>query len=150
MATYGWDIKPLIENDHWKFLNINGNEPFVKKVTTEMKQNRTVIIDSLSELLLTHKTDDVIKLLTTMVHQNNVQEEFHLLLLTEGMQTPQAETMMEHFAEGVIVFNTTWDTEATLRHIRVKKMQGITVPIRRLQYNISKKGVVIETATRIN
>jgi KaiC/GvpD/RAD55 family RecA-like ATPase len=150
MVAYGWDIMPLMEKDHWKFLNITDNEPFVKKVLAEMKQQRTVIIDSLSELLLTHKTEDVIELLTTMVRQNSDREEFQLLLVTEGMQTQQAETMMEHFAEGVIVFNTKWDTDSTLRHIRVKKMRGTTVPIRRLQYNISKKGIVIETATRIN
>ena len=73
-----------------------------------------------------------------------------MLLLTEGMQNQQAETTMEHFAEGVIVFNTTWIADSTLRHILIKKMRGIVVPVRRLKYNLGKKIIVIETATRIN
>ena len=150
MADYGWDITQLIEDGNWKFLNINDDKSFVDTVIEEMKQHRTIIIDSLSELMLTHKTEDVIKLLTTMSRQNNDREEFQLLLLTEGMQSPQAEAAMEHFAEGVIVFNTTWSADTTLRHILVKKMRGAAPPVRKLQYNISKKGFVIETATRIN
>ena len=150
MAAYGWDVTQLVKEGNWKFLNINGDESFVDAVIAERKQHRTVVIDSLSELLLTHKTEDVVSLLTAMSRQNSDSEEFQLLLLTEGMQTPQAETMMEHFAEGVIVFNTTWNADSTRRHILIKKMSGATVPIRRLQYNITKKGFVIETATRIN
>ena len=150
MTAYGWDITQLMEDGNWKFLNLNDDESFVDTVIEEMKQHRTVIIDSLSELLLTHKTEEVIKLLTAMSRQNSDREEFQLLLLTEGMQSPQDETAMEHFAEGVIVFNTTWSADSTLRHILVKKMRGATVPVRKLQYNIGKKGFVIETATRIN
>ncbi|MFA5365200.1 MAG: RAD55 family ATPase [Candidatus Bathyarchaeia archaeon] len=150
MMAYGWDITQLVDDGNWKFLNINGDKPFVDTVIAEMKQHRTVVIDSLSELLLTHKTEDVISLLTAMTRQNSDREEFQLLLLTEGMQTPQAETMMEHFSEGVIVFNTAWNADSTLRHILIKKMRGTTVPIRSLQYNITKKGFIIETATRIN
>jgi len=72
-----------------------------------------------------------------------------LLLLTEGMQDQKVETAMQHFAEGVIIFNTTWTAEATQRDILVKKMKGIVVPSRRLPYSIGKKGFLIETATRI-
>ena len=84
-----------------------------------------------------------------MSRQNKDCEEYHLLLLTEGMQDPKAETAMQHFAEGVIVFNTTWAADATVRHIMIKKMRGTIVPTRRLPYNIGKKGFIIETAIRI-
>jgi len=150
MAANGWDITQLEENGNWKFLNIKENKSLVDVAIDEMKQHRTVVIDSLSELLLTRKIEEVISLLTAMSHQNKDCEEYHLLLLTEGMQNQQAETTMQHFAEGVIVFNTTWTADSTIRHILITKMRGTTVPIRRLRYNIEKKGFVIETATRIN
>jgi len=149
MATYGWDIKPLIENGNWKFLKLNKTKSFVSTVTSEMKQHKTVIIDSLSELLLTHNIDEVTDLVIAMSHRNKDGNEFHLLLLTQEMQKQQAEIMLEHFAEGVIVFNTTWTSASTLRYIVVKKMRGITVPIQPLQYNLGKKGFVIETAKRL-
>ena len=84
-----------------------------------------------------------------MSRQNKNSEEYHLLLLTEGMQDPKAETAMQHFADGVILFNTTWTSDATHRDIMVKKMKGTFVPSRSLPYTIGKKGFLIETATRI-
>jgi flagellar protein FlaH len=149
MSAYGWDITPLEETGNWKFRNLTNTDPLMEVVTEEMKQHRTVVIDSLSEVLLTRKIQEAVGLLTAMSRQNKDTEEYHLLLLTEGMQKQQAETTMQHFAEGVIIFNTTWTADATVRHIMIKKMRGTLVPIRRLPYNIGKKGFVIETATRI-
>jgi KaiC/GvpD/RAD55 family RecA-like ATPase len=114
-----------------------------------MKQHRTIIIDSLSELFLTRKVVEAIDLLTAMCGQNKDSEEYHLLLLTEGMQDQKIATAMEHFAEGVLVFNTTWTTDAAHRDILIKKMKGSFVHDRRLPYTISKRGFLIETATRI-
>lgn len=150
MLIHGWDVEPLEATDNWRFIEINNNASFVKKVIDEMKQHRMVVVDSLSELMLTHDIKEVTNLLTTMSLQNKKGAEFHLLLLTEGMQNQQKETTMEHFAEGVIVFNTNWNSDSTIRHILIKKLRGITVPVRRLQYNLGNKGFIIETATRIN
>jgi KaiC/GvpD/RAD55 family RecA-like ATPase len=149
MYAYGWDIAPLEESGNWRFKNLTKTEPLVEAVTDEMKQHRTVVIDSFSEVLLTRKIDEAVNLLTAMSRQNKDCEEYHLLLLTEGMQDLKAETTMQHFAEGVIVFNTTWAADATLRHIVIKKMRGTLVPTRRLPYNIGRKGFIIETAIRI-
>jgi KaiC/GvpD/RAD55 family RecA-like ATPase len=149
MANYGWDTKPLEEAGNWKFKNLTKTDNLEKTVTEEMQQHRTVVIDSLSEILLTRKIEDAVNLLTAMSKQNKNSEEYHLLLLTEGMQTPQAETTMQHFAEGVIIFNTTWQADATVRNIMIKKLRGTLVPTRRLPYSIGRKGFVIETAIRI-
>lgn len=84
-----------------------------------------------------------------MSRQNRISEKYHLLLLTEGMQDPKAETAMQHFAEGVIGFTTTWTTDTVHTDILIKKIKGTFVPARRLPYTISKKRFLIETATRI-
>ena len=149
MATYNWDTTPLETTENWKFKTITKIASLQETIIEEMKQHRTIIIDSLSEVLLTRKVEEAINLLTAMSRQNKDSEEYHLLLLTDGMQDPKAETAMQHFAEGVIVFNTTWTTDATHRDILVKKMKGIFVPERRLPYTIGKRGFLIETATRI-
>ena len=149
MAIYNWDTSPLETSENWKFKTITKTASLQETIIEEMKQHRTIIIDSLSELLLTRKVEEAIGLLTAMSRQNKDSEEYHLLLLTEGMQDQRAETAMQHFAEGVIVFNTTWTTDATHRDILIKKMKGTFVPERRLPYTIGKKGFLIETATRI-
>jgi hypothetical protein len=65
------------------------------------------------------------------------------------MQDLRAETTMQHFAEGVIDFDANWTGDSTVRHVAIKKLSGMLVPNRRLLYSISRKGFVIETATRI-
>ena len=115
----------------------------------EMQQGRTVAIDSASELLLIHKIKEVANLVTSMTHQNRKNQNFHLLLVTEGMQEPQAEATLNHFSEGSINFALTWAADSTMRHLIIRKMSGTIIPTRRLTYNLGKKGFIIETATRI-
>jgi KaiC/GvpD/RAD55 family RecA-like ATPase len=98
---------------------------------------------------MTHKTQQAASLLTEMALENVECKESHFVLLTEGMQTKEAETAMEHFAEGVIDFNTTWTSDSTVRNLLIKKMRGAPVPSRRLPYTIGIKGFIIETAIRI-
>lgn len=150
MNAYNWDITPLEANGNWKFKTLAKTSDLAQTITDEMKQKRTIIIDSLSEVLFTRKTQEAIDLLTEMSHQNKNSENFHLLLLTEGMQDPNAETAMQHFAEGVINFNTAWTTDSTKRDILIRKLKGSFIPNRRIPYSITKKGFVIETATRIS
>ncbi len=149
MATYNWDTTQMETDGNWKFKTLTKNSNLQEIVIEEMKQHRTIIIDSLSELLLTRKGEEAINLLTAMSRQNKDTDEYHLLLLTEGMQDQKVETAMQHFAEGVIIFTTTWTTDTTHRDILIKKMKGTFIPTRRLPYTISKKGFLIETATRI-
>ena len=141
--------------DHWKgkglgnFVNLKNKIGIVDTVAREIKQNRTTVIDCMSELLVTHKNEEVIDLVSTMIAENRGTGQCHFILLTEGMQNKQVETAMEHFAEGVIILNTTWSAESTNRSIMIKKLAGIPVSKRRLPYSLGKKGFIIETATRI-
>jgi hypothetical protein len=65
------------------------------------------------------------------------------------MQDQQAETTMNHFAEGSINFALTWAADATMRHLIIRKLSGTIIPTRKLTYTMGRKGIIIETATRI-
>jgi len=149
MASYGWDTAQLEETGVWKFINLTKATSIVNTIAKEVKEGRCVVVDSLSELLINRKVKDVVGLLTTLAVENREGKEFHLMLLTEGMQNKKVETTMEHFAEGVIVFDTNWTTDSTNRDIFIKKMRGTLIPSRKLPYKIGKKGFIIETAIRI-
>ena len=151
MAAYGWDTVPFEEEGTWKFKSLKNATAaaLTDSILEEMKQSRTVAIDSASELLLTHKIKEIANLLTAMTHQNRKSQNFQLLLLTEGMQDPIAEATMNHFAEGSINFALTWAADSTMRHFIIRKMSGTIIPTRRLTYNLGRKGFIIETATRI-
>ena len=151
MAAYGWDTTPFEEDGTWKFKSLKDttSSELLETVLDEMKQVRTVAIDSVSELLLIHKIKEIANLVTSMTHQNRKSQNFHLLLVTEGMQDPQAEATMNHFAEGSINFALTWSADSTMRHLIIRKMSGTIIPTRRLTYTLGRKGFIIETATRI-
>ena len=152
MAAYGWDVAPFEDDGTWKFKSLKNAtaNSLIDDVLEEMTQSRTVAIDSTSELLLMHKIKDIANLVTSMTHQNRKSENFQLLLLTEGMQDPQAETTMNHYAEGSINFSLTWSADSTMRHLIIRKMSGTIIPTRRLTYTLGRKGFIIETATRIS
>lgn len=149
MSAYGWDVSPLEEAGSWRFINLTQANSLLNVITREIKQNRCVVVDSLSELLLTHKIEEVTSVLNSMSTQNTEYKELHLVLLTEGMQDPKVETTIQHFADGVIIFTATWGAEALSRSIMIKKMTGTVIPTRRLPYSIGKRGFTIETAIRI-
>jgi KaiC/GvpD/RAD55 family RecA-like ATPase len=151
MAAYGWDTIPFEEDKTWKFKSLKDTtaSELLNIVLCEMEQPRTVVIDSVSELLLIHKTKEIANLVTSMTHQNRKSLNYHLLLLTEGMQDPQADSTMNHFAEGSINFALTWSADSTMRHLIIRKMSGTIIPTRRLTYTLGRKGFIIETATRI-
>ena len=150
MASYGWETVQLEASDNWRFKNLTKTGPIVDHIAAEMEERRSIVVDSLSELLLSHKIDELVNLLTTMSRQNRECQMYHLLLLTEGMHDEHAETTLQHFAEGVIVFTSNLVGDSTQRHVIIKKMRGTLVPARRLPYSIGKRGFVIETATRIS
>jgi KaiC/GvpD/RAD55 family RecA-like ATPase len=149
MASYGWDVTPLEETGAWKFINLKKANSIVNTVVKQIKEGRVIVIDSLSELLLTHEMKEVVNLLTVLAVENREIKEMHLLLLTEGMHNNNVEITMEHFAEGVIIFYTNWTGDSIKRDLLIKKMRGSLSPSRKLPYKIGKKGFIIETATRI-
>jgi KaiC/GvpD/RAD55 family RecA-like ATPase len=151
MAAYGWDTVPFEGDETWKFKSLKNatSSELLETVLEEMQQSRTIAIDSTSELLLIHKITEIANLVTAMTHQNRKSQNFHLLLVTEGMQDPQAEATLNHFAEGSINFSLTWSVDSTMRHLIIRKMSGTIIPTRRLTYTLGRKGFIIETATRI-
>jgi len=151
MAAYGWDISPFEADEKWKFKSLKhaSADELSESILDEMKHHRIIAIDSMSELLLNHEIKEIVSLLTSMTYQNRNSQEYHFLLVTEGMQDQRAETTVNHFAEGSINFVINWAADSTIRQLIIRKMAGTIVPTRRLTYTLGRRGFIIETATRI-
>lgn len=150
MSAYGWETSQLEKEGKWKFIKPStSSKNLIDNISEEIKQNKCIIIDSLSELLLAYSQNEAIELLNSISTMNIKQQELHLILLTKGMQNPIMETTAQHFADGVIEFDTSWETEVSAKSIMFKKMKGAIVPTRKLPYSIGKNGFTIETAIRI-
>jgi KaiC/GvpD/RAD55 family RecA-like ATPase len=147
-SIYGWPLKSLEEKGKWRFITPK-KEEWIKSLKEEMDQHRSIVLDSVSELLIKNNLSQTIKILTALSDKNPDCAELHQLLLTEGMQDYKAENAVQHFAEGIIYFSANWEAELVSRNLIIKKMKGIFAPSRRLSYSIGKRGLEIETTTRI-
>jgi len=82
METYNLDVTSQEKAGRWKFINLDKNLGSIKSaIITEMKQNRCVVLDSISELLMDHDIKETVDLVMSMTTQNNKTKEIHFILL---------------------------------------------------------------------
>ena len=148
MSGFGWDTTKLEDSGSWRFISISAKQ-IEDTVEREMCQNRSIVIDSLSDTLYREEAFDAIKMLKNMSMQNMQIQELHFALLTKGMQDSKTETALQHFADGVIDFTITHGHEFATRKMFIKKLGGVVTPTRNIPYMINERGITIETAIRI-
>jgi len=150
MSAYNMDVTRQEEAGKWKFIKLPKKWASVAPIILdEMKRNRCIVLDSLSELLLYHELKEITELIMAMISQNNETKDVHFILLTAGMQDSKIETALQHFSEGLITFEASWKAEDLARNLMIQKMLGSTVPTQRIPYSIDENGFTIETSTRI-
>jgi KaiC/GvpD/RAD55 family RecA-like ATPase len=150
MEAYCMNTAAHEKEGKWKFIKLPKSLSSIKTaVIKEMKQNRSIVLDSLSELLLYNDIKEIAELTTALNNQNKKTQELHFLLLTKGMQDLKTEITLQHFAEGVIDFEAVWKADGLARNLMIQKMLGSTIPTQSVPYSLEEKGFVIETSTRI-
>jgi flagellar protein FlaH len=150
--TFGWNVAPLQEKGDWQFFQVN--VPNVIQVLTEtiprvVAQGRWVLVDSLSYLILTQKYRDVIKMVELLLNAARQHGGVHFLLLTQKMHDAETETTMQHLVDGVMEFSAQEMAGGIDRRIRMKKMRRAVYEPRLIPFNITERGITIETAVRI-
>jgi flagellar protein FlaH len=152
LATFGWDITPLEEKGNWIYQKTSiGDAVSVlsEKIPKAVIEERWVLIDSLSYLILTQKYSSVVQTVELLLDCARKDGGIHFLLLTQKMHDAETETTMQHLADGVIEF-TAQETAAGIdRRIRIKKMRRAVYEPRLIPFNITERGITIETAVRI-
>lgn len=149
MSTFRWDVSAKEKEGTWQFIKLTKKKPLTNFFSNEMKQQRCIVLDSLSELLLESKIEEVLAMLNLMCCRSREKKELYLLLLSEGMHEEKIEVTIQHFVDGIITFTTTLRGEGFTNNITIKKMTGSVAPTRSLSYSIGARGFTIETATRI-
>jgi KaiC/GvpD/RAD55 family RecA-like ATPase len=150
--TFSWDVASLSKKDNWLFLNVNG--PNVMQVMAEsiprvVAEGRWVLVDSLSYLILTKKYREVIDIVELLLNAARMHGGVHFLLLTQGMHDRETDTTMQHLVDGVMEFSAQEMAGGIDRRIRMKKMRRAVYEPRLIPFNITERGITIETAVRI-
>jgi KaiC/GvpD/RAD55 family RecA-like ATPase len=149
MLCFRLDVSLMVKVGTWRFIKLTQEDSLIDIFSKETREQRCIVLDSLSELLLTSKIEEVITLLNLMSSRSRERNELYMLLLSEGMYEQKVEIAIQHFVDGVIMFTTERRGEGSTSKISIKKLAGSAVPTRSLPYSIGTRGFTIETATRI-
>jgi len=150
--TFGWNVAPLQEKGNWLFFDVN--VPDVIQVLSEripkvVAEGRWVLLDSLSYLVLTQKYRSVIGVVELLLRSAKQHGGVHFMLLTQKMHDTETETTMQHLADGVMEFSAQEMAGGIDRRLRMKKMRRAVYEPRLIPFNITERGITIETAVRI-
>jgi len=152
LETFGWNLASLEESSNWLFFDThvpNVVQVLMEKIPSVMAEGRWVLIDSLSYLILTKKHQSAVDVVERLSESANKYGGIHFLLLTQKMHTPEIETTIQHFADGVIEFTAQEASGGIDRRMRIKKMRRAVYEPRLIPFNITDHGITIETAVRI-
>jgi len=152
LATFSWNVTPLEEQGTWIFHNVSTTDAIqilAEKIPQAISEGRWVLIDSLSYLVLTQKYGSVVKTVELLLDSARKHGGIHFLLLTQKMHDVETETTMQHLVDGVMEFSAQESTGGIDRRIRIKKMRRAVYEPRLIPFNITERGITIETAVRI-
>lgn len=152
LSTFGWDVNPLEDKGNWAFLQApvaDAIQVLTDNIPKAVAEGRWVIVDSLSYLILTQKYYPVVQAVELLLENARKHGGIHFLLLTQKMHDTETETTMQHLADGVMEFTANETAGGIDRRIRIKKMRRAVYEPRLIPFNITERGITIETAVRI-
>jgi len=152
LATFGWNVAPLEEQGKWIFHQVsvaNAIQVLNENIPQAVSEGRWVLIDSLSYLILTQKYQSVVQTVEQLLDSSRKHGGIHFLLQTQKMHDTETETTMQHLVDGVMEFSSQETAGGIDRRIRMKKMRRAVYEPRLIPFNITERGITIETAVRI-
>jgi len=151
-STFGWDITPHLERGNWTHYQApvaDAIQVLKENVPKAIAEGRWVLLDSLSYLVLTQKYYSVVQTVELLLESARRHGGIHFLILTQKMHDTETETTMQHLADGVMEFTAHETAGGIDRRIRIKKMRRAVYEPRLIPFNITERGITIETAVRI-
>jgi len=152
LAAFGWDVTPLEEKGDWVHHQASVSDAIpvlTQHMPKAVAEGRWVLLDSLSYLVLTQKYYSVVQMVELLLENARKHGGIHFVLLTQKMHDTETETTMQHLADGVMEFTANETAGGIDRRIRIKKMRRAVYEPRLIPFNITERGITIETAIRI-
>lgn len=120
----------------------------IKTVLRNEKFDR-VVINNLTFFFSKYSHEDVISLIEFLSNLAKENESAYLLLMTKGMLEDTKETAVKHFCDGVIELNLREFENEVQRRLKFIKFKGIVVPRVIMRYELTDKGVKMESTMRV-
>lgn len=107
------------------------------------------IIDTFSYLFIEEDTGTIKEVLNSFVNMSKKNKTTFLLLSDMGILTDRTERIIRSLADGIIQFRTEYAGGKINRYINIPKMPGNTPLNRMIPFNVTGKGISIDTRERV-
>ncbi|MEM2726684.1 MAG: RAD55 family ATPase [Archaeoglobaceae archaeon] len=120
----------------------------VKTIIRNEKFNR-VVINNLAFFFSKYSYEDVISLIESLSDTSKENDSICVLLMTKGMLEERHETAIKHFCDGVIELGLRELENEIQRRLKFIKLEGVVVPRVIMRYEVTKKGIRMESMMRV-
>ena len=176
MNHYGWDVSKYEETNKVEFIDaytprfINilppelrskmsakeflkgGFDPF-NQLKTTISQNRESkyrgVIDSISYFLRAYDLNSVIEVIELMSSIGKLTGGIHLIVIGAGLHDDITLNTVKYLTDGMIEFYVKERGSQIERGLIIRKMRGMIVPNKSIGFDITHRGIELETTTRV-
>ncbi|RLI79989.1 hypothetical protein DRP05_02075 [Archaeoglobales archaeon] len=136
-----------------------GSRDFLKKVSYDPLNNINailshesfdrVVVNNLTYFFMNYRHDEIFKLFENFSLNAKKNESLFLLTMTKGMFDSRLETTVKHVADGVIELSLREVENEIQRRMKIIKFKKILVPKTILRYDLTEKGIKMESVMRV-
>lgn len=108
-----------------------------------------VLINNMTYFITNYPLEDVISLIETFSKNAKKKKSVFLILMTKGMFDSRTETTIKHYSDGVIELTLKEVDNEVQRRMKIIKFKGILVPKAILRYELTDKGIKMESVMRV-
>jgi KaiC/GvpD/RAD55 family RecA-like ATPase len=141
-ATNGKDAKQFLRSVRYDPLN------GLKSMLESEKFDR-VVVNNITYFFLGYERDVVFKLIEEFSIISKKNESIFFMLMTKGMFDMHTETAVKHVADGVIELMLQEVENEMQRRLKVVKLKRVLVPKSVLRYELTEKGIRMESVMRV-
>ena len=176
MKHFGWDVSKYEETQMVKFIDaytprfINILPPelrskisakeFLKAGFDPLNQLKTTVsqnhesryrgvIDSISYFLRAYGLNSVIEVIELMSSIGKLTGGIHLIVIGAGLHDDITLNTVKYLTDGMIEFYVKERGSQIERGLIIRKMRGMIVPNKSIGFDITHRGIELETTTRV-
>ncbi len=137
-------------SDVKSFLKHMKHDPLkhIRNVIVEGDFNR-VILNSLTYFILNYGSQDVVDLMNTMSLMAKKRDSVFLVLMTKGIADEKLENTIKFVADGIIEMTINETGNEIQRLLKILKLKRVLVPKSILRYDLTDKGIRMESVMRV-
>lgn len=120
----------------------------VKNFIYNEKYNR-IIINNLAFFFSKYSHEDVISFIESLSDVSKSNESISILLMVKGMLEEREEIAIKHICDGVIELSLRELENEVQRRLKFIKLEGVVIPRTIMRYEITNRGIRMESTMRV-